>query len=91
VGLQIIFLPLVLWGSVICWRQGGTARNLAIVVWACVFYFWAMTILVFSMLRYMVPAIGLLMLMTPACFIRALDCEKRAGWRGRLERSSALK
>jgi 4-amino-4-deoxy-L-arabinose transferase-like glycosyltransferase len=82
--LQSLFLLSVLWCSVVCWRQGGVAKNLAIVVWALVFYFWAMTILVFSIVRYMVPALGLLTVMIPAFFSRAVDSkERRAGWRWR--------
>jgi hypothetical protein len=74
--LQILFSVPVLWGSLVCWKQGGIARHLAIVVWALVLYFWAMTILVFSMLRYMVPAIGLLAMTIPAAFIGARDAKK---------------
>ena len=69
--LQIIYLVFALWGSVVSWRQGGIARNLAVVIWVMVFYFWGMTILVLSILRYMVPAMGLLMLMVPAGFFQA--------------------
>jgi hypothetical protein len=63
-GYGVMF---ILATAVSMWRP-GTPRVLASIVWALVIYFWAMTIAVLSILRYMVPAIGLLFLLVPAAF-----------------------
>lgn len=66
--IQSFYLIMVLWATGAAWRQGGLAKQLAISIWLIVFYFWGMTILVLSILRYMVPAIGLLFVLLPASF-----------------------
>jgi predicted membrane protein len=63
--LQVPYLVLLLWGTRQAWRLGGIPKRLAVSVWLIVFYFWAMTILVVSIVRYMTPAIGLLFLLMP--------------------------
>jgi hypothetical protein len=66
--LQSVYVIMVLWATGAAWRQGGLAKQLAISIWLIVFYFWGMTILVLSILRYMVPVIGLLFVLLPASF-----------------------
>jgi hypothetical protein len=66
--LQLPYLALSLLGTRQAWREGGIAKRVAISVWLIVFYFWAMTITVLSLVRYMVPAIGLLFLLIPGSF-----------------------
>ena len=46
-------------------RAGGDVRMFALLVITVVFFNWAMVILVLSILRYMVPAIGLMLAVTP--------------------------
>jgi len=66
--IQVIYLLLALWGSQVAWRQGGAAKWLAVMIGAMVLYFWGMTVLVLSILRYMVPVMGLLFTLIPGGF-----------------------
>jgi hypothetical protein len=68
--IQAVYLGLVLWGSGYAWRQGGMAKQLTISIWLMVLYFWGMTVLALSILRYMVPAIGLSFVLLPAILCR---------------------
>ena len=58
--LQLPYLGLVIYGLFLAWKRGGSSRNLAVGIWMLTVCNWAMTILVTSTLRYMVPIIGLL-------------------------------
>ena len=58
--IQIAYLFMILWSTRAAWKQGGTARQLAGSVWLIVLYFWAINVLSTTLVRYMVPAIGLL-------------------------------
>jgi hypothetical protein len=66
--IQIFYLSLALWGGVVAWKRGGTVRKLSLVIWIMVLYYWAMSIMVLSILRYMVPAMGLLFVLAPGVF-----------------------
>lgn len=66
--IQLVYLGLAMWGGRIAWRQGGAAKQLVISVWLIVLYFWGMTVLALSILRYMVPTMGLLFLLIPVVF-----------------------
>lgn len=68
--IQIPYLILILWSTIVACKQGGTAKQLAISIWLTVAYFWGMTISVLSILRYMTPAIGLLFILFPVLFKR---------------------
>lgn len=59
--LQLPYLALILWGI---WRWGRCpeSRLWALLTVTITLYFWAMTTLVLSVLRYMVPAMALLMI-----------------------------
>ena len=48
------------------WKMGETAKKLAMGIWLIVFYFWGMSIISLTLLRYMVPVMGLLFLLLPA-------------------------
>lgn len=63
--LQIGYLGLILWGSLYALRKGGDTARLIAGNWVIVFYFWAMTILVIPLFRYMLPVMGLLMIALP--------------------------
>jgi hypothetical protein len=68
--IQAFYVSAVLWATVVAWRRRGTARQLAVIVWMMVVYTWAMSSLVLPILRYMVPALGLLFVLLPALVIR---------------------
>jgi hypothetical protein len=63
--IQIGYLFVIIAGSILALKGSGRARELAVIVWLMALYFWAMTVLGLSILRYMVPAMGVLMLLTP--------------------------
>lgn len=62
--IQLPYLLAALWSSRAAHKQGKS--GLAGGVWLVVVYFWLATIAVLSILRYMVPVIGLLFLLFPA-------------------------
>ncbi len=66
--IQTVYLLLAVWGTLYCVRQGGAARRMIGGNWLVVFYFWAMTFIVIPLLRYMTPAMGLLMLPLPGVY-----------------------
>jgi hypothetical protein len=68
--IQAIYLTIAIASTIICWRLAGRLRTLAIVAWAVVFYFWAMTSMAMSIVRYMVPSMALLFLLFPVFFLR---------------------
>ncbi len=61
--IQIPYLLLSVWGALTVWRRGGIDRGLVITVLLMVAYFWGMTVLALSILRYMGPVTGLLFLL----------------------------
>jgi len=63
--VQVIYLTLALLGGIAAWKRGGMARRWAIGVGLVVLYFWGMTVLVISILRYMTPVMGLLFALIP--------------------------
>jgi hypothetical protein len=65
--LQIPYIALWLWATRQAWRLGGLPKCLAVSVWMLVLYFWIVTISAYPLLRYMVPGVGLLFLLLPAC------------------------
>jgi hypothetical protein len=69
--IQAIYLLPVMVGVGVAWRMGGNARLLVLFVVPLTVYFWAMTIVVLSIVRYMVPAMGLLFLLTPGAVLAA--------------------
>jgi hypothetical protein len=75
--IQTFYLVLILWGSGVAWRRGGITKQLAISIWFLVLYFWAMTMLALSILRYMVPVIGLLFVLIPGSFANRVSSLSR--------------
>jgi hypothetical protein len=74
--IQIPYLALILWSSKIAWKQGGSAKQLSINVWLITLYFWGMTAISISTLRYMVPVIGLLFVIVSACFYKRVNARE---------------
>jgi 4-amino-4-deoxy-L-arabinose transferase-like glycosyltransferase len=64
--IQAGYLILLLWAGSAAWKRGGIIRQFAVGTGVLVIYFWGMTILALSILRYMVPAIGLAFLVVPS-------------------------
>ena len=64
--IQVFYLGLGAWATVAAFRRRGAARRLAIVVCVLVAYFWGMTVIVLSVVRYMVPVVGLVLALLPA-------------------------
>ncbi|MGE5609156.1 MAG: ArnT family glycosyltransferase [Bacillota bacterium] len=67
--LQIPYLLAGLISLILALRWRGPARQMATLSLAFVLYFWAMTILVLSLLRYMTPAMPLLFVLTPGLWV----------------------
>jgi hypothetical protein len=68
--IQIPYLALIMWSSKAAWKQGGSAKQLSIGIWLIVLYFWGMTTISISTLRYMAPVMGLLFVLVSACFYK---------------------
>lgn len=68
--MQGLYMALVIWGGLIAWKQGGEPRQYVILVASLALYFCLMTTLVLSILRYMVPAMGLLITLIPVALSR---------------------
>jgi 4-amino-4-deoxy-L-arabinose transferase-like glycosyltransferase len=64
--LQVLYLGAALVSTRWAWRRGSGARGLVLLVWVLVVYCWGMTTLVLPIVRYMLPALGLLFLLLPA-------------------------
>lgn len=75
--IQLVYLVLVAWGAWRAWRHGGLQRKFVIGALLLTVYFWGMTVLVLSILRYMVPAVGLLFVLIAGCFPLNLRSETK--------------
>ena len=60
---QMFYLAFLLAATVKGIRAGGDGRRLAILLWSITLYFWLMTTMSLSIVRYMVPALSLLTLL----------------------------
>lgn len=58
--IQSVYLLLAAAGTVLIWRTGRRGREWIILAGFVVIYFWAMTTIALSILRYMTPVMGLL-------------------------------
>lgn len=63
--LQIVYLGFALNGIIAGWNHGGRERQFIIIVLSLTAYFWIMTIFALSILRYMIPVMGLLLITIP--------------------------
>ena len=62
--IQFVYLPLVLFGARLAWSNGTGKRNFLLVAGALTLYYWMVTTFVaLSIVRYMIPASGLLMIL----------------------------
>jgi 4-amino-4-deoxy-L-arabinose transferase-like glycosyltransferase len=69
-SLQIPYLLLVVVSGVMCLASAGRPRVLGITVWTVSLYLWAMTLISMSIVRYMIPAMGLLFVSIPVIVAR---------------------
>jgi hypothetical protein len=68
--LQSLYLVVIVIGSWQSWHQGEQRRQMTLIIWLITAYFWLITITVLSILRYILPAIGLLFLLLPGILVR---------------------
>lgn len=61
--VQLGYLLLAIAGTVIAWRQDGKGRVVIVGMLLLIGYFWAITMLALPILRYMVPAMPLVMIL----------------------------
>ena len=61
--IQAPYLLLAGAGAFVAWRRGGVSRDYVAFTVLVLFYFWGMTIVVLSIARYMIPAMGLFMIL----------------------------
>ena len=76
--LQIIYLALIVSGAWLAWRRYLAARLQIALILLLALDFWAMTFLVLSILRYMVPVMGLLLIFGALALDLALSRTKTA-------------
>jgi hypothetical protein len=68
--IQFCYLPFVAFGIRTAWRQRCPQRNFVLVASGVLLYFWAMTVFTaLPILRYMVPAISLLLVCAATCLL----------------------
>lgn len=68
--VQCAYAIAIAWGSLAAWQGGGARRRYLAFVALLALYFWGMTIAALSILRYMTPAMGLLITLIPAGILR---------------------
>lgn len=64
-AIQLAYIPLLAWSSLVCGRSAGRKRLCLGVLLGQLLYFWAMTVMGLSIVRYLTPAIGLMFLLVP--------------------------
>jgi hypothetical protein len=72
-AIQIIYLLFIVLGVRIAWRRFPKNRLIVCALLGVALYFWGMTVLVLSILRYMVPAMGLLLIFAATAVDGALS------------------
>lgn len=77
--IQLFYLPFVIFGAREVLRGDRQQRNFLLIVTAITLYFWAMTTLIsLPLLRYLVPAISLVMIIASVSFdVLAMRCIQR--------------
>jgi 4-amino-4-deoxy-L-arabinose transferase-like glycosyltransferase len=65
--IQLPYLALFIWSTKFSLKS-EQGKDFALLAWMILLYFWMMTIFVIPILRYMVPALGLLFILLPAIF-----------------------
>jgi hypothetical protein len=68
-----LYLVLSVAGALLLWQGAGSGRRWLIVSGLLVLYLWGMTVIVLSIVRYMLPAVGLLFIWQAVVFERAWE------------------
>ena len=68
--IQLLYAILLLWAAVLLWRKRQELRWMLIVGGVLTCYFWGMTVIVLSIVRYMMPIFGVLLIFFPAILIK---------------------
>lgn len=68
--IQSLYLLLIIGGGWIALKRGRISKKLVIANLIIILYFWIITTLALSILRYMVPAIGILFTLIPGLWIK---------------------
>jgi lipopolysaccharide export LptBFGC system permease protein LptF len=76
--VQVVFLLTVCVGAVKLWQHRSEDVLLLTTVCIFVLYFWGMTMMVLSIVRYMLPAIALLTLLIPGIWAGPVMYTKQA-------------
>lgn len=66
--IQIMYLLLLIWSVRRVWRQGELQRRFVLGILAVVVYFWAMSVIGTSLLRFLVPVTGLIFVLISGAF-----------------------
>ena len=64
--VQGVYLIAIVWGGLAIWQSDEIKRRYLVFVVILMLYFWLMTLSALSILRYMVPIMGLLITLIPA-------------------------
>ncbi len=67
-SFQVLYLPVIIGSVAVGLRRRGVVGDAALLIILLLGYFWGITVLVLSIVRYLVPAIGLSFIMAPALF-----------------------
>ena len=69
-ALELPYLGLAVWGAAAMLKLGPSQRGFVILVLLVLVYFWAMTVMALSIVRYMLPVLGLFMIPAAAALVR---------------------
>lgn len=76
--IQAVYLVTISIAIVLVWRQKNQTRKAMIPIILLTLYFWGMTILVLSIVRYMLPTMALLFLLIPAIPLKIWELTYKA-------------
>lgn len=69
-AVQAIYLLAIVWGGLTLWQSKAAQRGYLLFAVVLTVYFWLMTVSTLSILRYMVPVMGVLVPLIPAGILR---------------------
>jgi 4-amino-4-deoxy-L-arabinose transferase-like glycosyltransferase len=72
-AVQAVYLLAIAWGGLALWQSKAAQRGYLLFAIVLTVYFWLMTVSALSILRYMVPVMGVLIPLIPAGILR---CDK---------------
>jgi hypothetical protein len=76
--VQLAYLALIVVGWIIAWRSRGIFRQFSVFAFLLTMYSWTISILVTPLLRYIFPVFGVLFVLLPGIFIKAVEYRRRA-------------